>query len=218
VVIVKRKEHPPNFFMAGKRKMKLSDLPKTTQDTKKRIGRGHGSGRGGHTSTRGNKGQKSRGKIGLFFEGTKIKKSLLKRLPLFRGKGKFKPLRTSPFVVNLKYLNIFKAQEEITLNSLKEKRILAKDFPDDAQVKILGEGEINIPLIVLIPTSKGARQKIEKAGGRVEAGGENTETDKVEKTKKKSVRKSKLVKKEKSVEGDSFSANALATADKSEDK
>jgi len=167
VVIVKRKEHPPNFFMVGKRKMKLSDLPKTTQDTKKRIGRGHGSGRGGHTSTRGNKGQKSRGKIGLFFEGTKIKKSLLKRLPLFRGKGKFKPLRPSSFVVNLKYLNIFKAQEQVTAKSLIEKGILAKDLPETTEVKILGDGEISIPLTVLLPTSKKAKEKIEKAGGKV---------------------------------------------------
>lgn len=153
--------------------MKLSDLPKTTQDTKKRIGRGHGSGRGGHTSTRGTKGQKSRGKVGLFFEGTKTKKSLLKRLPLFRGKGKFKSLKPSPFIINLKYLNIFKAAEEVTLESLKEKGILSKDLPNNVRVKILGEGEINVPLTVLLPTSKNAQEKIEKVGGRVEGGKED---------------------------------------------
>ena len=47
-------------------------LIKTTQKRHKRIGRGHGSGRGGHTSTRGNKGQKAREDIGLLFEGTKF--------------------------------------------------------------------------------------------------------------------------------------------------
>ena len=73
-------------------------------------------------------------------------------------------------VVNLKYLNVFKAQEEVNLESLKTKGILAKDLPSNVEVKILGEGEIGVPLIVLLPTSKGAREKIEKAGGRVEVG------------------------------------------------
>lgn len=49
-----------------------------------------GSGKGSHTSGRGQKGQKSRGKIHVLFEGMKMKKSLLKRLPLMRGKGKFR--------------------------------------------------------------------------------------------------------------------------------
>lgn len=48
-----------------------------------------GSGKGSHTSSHGQKGQKSRGKIHVLFEGMKMKKSLLKRLPLMRGKGKF---------------------------------------------------------------------------------------------------------------------------------
>jgi ribosomal protein L15 len=66
-------------------------LPKVVQRSKKRVGRGIGSGKGGHTSGRGQKGQKSRGKIGVLFEGMKVKKSLLKRLPKMRGKGKFHP-------------------------------------------------------------------------------------------------------------------------------
>lgn len=48
-----------------------------------------GSGKGSHTTGRGQKGQKSKGKIHVLFEGMKMKKSLLKRLPLMRGKGKF---------------------------------------------------------------------------------------------------------------------------------
>jgi large subunit ribosomal protein L15 len=69
------------------------NLPKVIQRPKKRVGRGIGSGKGGHTSGRGQKGQKSRGKIGVLFEGLKMKKSYLKRLPLMRGKGKFGPKR-----------------------------------------------------------------------------------------------------------------------------
>ena len=65
-------------------------LPKVKQKTKKRVGRGHGSGKGAHTSGRGQKGQKSRGGVHIIFEGLKVKKSLIKRLPFKRGKGKFK--------------------------------------------------------------------------------------------------------------------------------
>lgn len=147
--------------------MDLSELPKVTEKTKKRVGRGHGSGRGGHTSGRGTKGQKSRNKVGLFFEGTKFKKSLWKRLPLMRGKNKLKAQKRGPAIINLKYLNLFSAGDEVNLASLAEKGILPKDFPPDLPVKILGEGEIKIALTVALPVSGGAKEKIEKAGGKV---------------------------------------------------
>lgn len=53
-----------------------------------------GSGKGSHTVGRGQKGQKARGSVGVLFEGVKMKKSLLKRLPLMRGKGKFHPKKS----------------------------------------------------------------------------------------------------------------------------
>lgn len=181
--------------------MKLSGLPKTSEKSKKRIGRGHGSGRGGHTSTRGTKGQRSRGdKIGLFFEGTKFKKSLLKRLPLLRGKGKFNPFKPAPVIVNLKYLNLFGEKEEVTLESLKMKGILSKNLPPNVQVKILGEGEIKIPLTVLLPTSKNAKEKIERAGGRVVVAGEKAKVreektpEKISPKEIKGTRKGKRIK------------------------
>lgn len=71
--------------------MKLNELLRIVSKGKKRVGRGLGSGKGGHTVGRGQKGQKTRGKISPLFEGTKVKKSLIKRLPLLRGKGKLKP-------------------------------------------------------------------------------------------------------------------------------
>lgn len=165
--------------------MNLTNLPKTTEKGKKRVGRGFGSGRGGHASGRGTKGQRARGKIGLFFQGTKLKKSLLKRLPLIRGKGKFKVWQTPAVVVNLKYLNLFKKDEEVNLASLKAKGILPRDLPEDTKVKILGEGEIKEALVVSLPASAGARAKIEKAGGRVGTEGER----KKEKTAKKTAKK-----------------------------
>lgn len=56
---------------------------------KKRLGRGYGSGKGGHTSSRGQKGQKARTDVHVLFEGLKVKKSTIKKFPLLRGKGKF---------------------------------------------------------------------------------------------------------------------------------
>lgn len=50
-----------------------------------------GSGKGSHTVGRGQKGQKSRGSVPVIFEGMKMKKSLIKRLPKMRGKGIFGP-------------------------------------------------------------------------------------------------------------------------------
>lgn len=69
-------------------------LPKVVKRGAKRVGRGVGSGKGSHTSGRGQKGQKSRGSINILFEGMKMKKSLIKRLPKMRGKGIFHPKKT----------------------------------------------------------------------------------------------------------------------------
>lgn len=146
--------------------MKLSQLPKTTKKKKKRRGRGYGSGKGGHTVGRGQKGQKARGKIGLMFEGTKIKKSLLKRLPLKRGKGKLKP-KPGSVVVNLKYLNILPKNSVVDLDSLVKHGIVAKDEGEKFGVKILGEGDLKVSLKVKLPCSKGAAEKIKRAGGEI---------------------------------------------------
>ncbi|PIV01549.1 50S ribosomal protein L15 [Candidatus Shapirobacteria bacterium CG03_land_8_20_14_0_80_39_12] len=147
--------------------MNLSSLPKIKEKSKKRIGRGHGSGRGGHTATRGTKGQNSRTRVSLFFQGTKVKKSLIKRLPFIRGKDKFRAKSGKPIIINLKYLNLFAKDEEVNLSSLKAKGFLPADLSEDTKIKILGEGEIKVPLIIALPISKGAREKIEKAGGRI---------------------------------------------------
>jgi len=190
--------------------MQLSKLPKTTSKSKKRVGRGYGSGRGGHTSTRGSKGQKARGNIGLFFEGTKFKKSLIKRLPLFRGKGKLKVKKAPILVINLKYLNLFKSGEEVSLESLQKKGILTKKLKDDVRVKILGDGEIQASLTVTLPVSGGARKKIEKAGGKVvEKGREKApvveknkqENGETQKEKKEKTNKSPVKNKKESTSG-----------------
>lgn len=140
----------------------LNQLPRIGPRKAKRQGQGIGSGKGGHTSGRGQKGQKARSKPGLLFEGTKSKKSFLKKLPLLRGKGKFKPREGSPAVVNLKSLSSLPSGSEVTGASLVKMGLTRTE-----NVKILGEGEIKVALIVKIPTSTSAAAKIIKAGGKV---------------------------------------------------
>lgn len=141
-------------------------LPKIIKRGKKRLGRGYGSGKGGHTVGRGQKGQKARGKIGILFEGVKMKKSLIKRLPLRRGKGKFKA-KNKPLVVNLKALNILPDLSVVDVSLLIDKGIIDRSDAKKYGVKILGDGEIKKKLIIKMPISKKAAQKIKKAGGKV---------------------------------------------------
>lgn len=143
----------------------LSRLPKITAKKKKRIGRGPGSGKGGHTVGRGHKGQKARGRIGILFFGTKVKKSLIKRLPLMRGKGKFKPGK-KPIEVNLEYLNLLKPQTSVNIKTLIEAGIVRGEA-SEVGVKILGRGKLEQPLVIEVPISKSAAKKVKDAGGKV---------------------------------------------------
>jgi large subunit ribosomal protein L15 len=143
-------------------------LPKTVTRRKKTLGRGIGSGKGGHTSSRGQKGQKSRGKVDILFEGMKTKKSLIKRLPLQRGKGKFRAGK-KPMLVKLKYLDLLASGSKITLDLLiKEKIVSAKDARQFG-VKILGNGGVTKKFTIEVPISHSAQKAVEKAGGSVSA-------------------------------------------------
>jgi large subunit ribosomal protein L15 len=59
--------------------MELHELTKIVKRRKKRVGRGYGSGKGGHTTGRGAKGQKIRNKLRPSFEGGQL--PLVRRLP-----------------------------------------------------------------------------------------------------------------------------------------
>lgn len=131
--------------------MNLDRLPKIVTRPKKRLGRGYGSGKGGHTSGRGQKGQKSRGSIPLIFEGMKMKKSLIKRLPFQRGKAKFKAWGKKPFVINLSDLADWPAKTEVTLENLIKRGFVPQGT---SAVKLLGKGKLAVKLIIKIPTSK----------------------------------------------------------------
>ena len=145
--------------------MQLNLLPKITKRAKRRLGQGHGSGRG-KTAGRGTKGQKARGKIPISFEGGAL--PLIKRLPFRRGKGRNKVFKKGPVIVNVKALNILKKGEIVDIKILVEKQIVDEKDANVYGVKILGDGILNVPITVKLPVSKGARLKIEKAGGSVE--------------------------------------------------
>jgi large subunit ribosomal protein L15 len=142
-------------------------LPKEKAKSKKRVGRGYGSGKGGHTAGRGQKGQKSRRGLHILFEGVKVKKSFIKRLPLKRGKDKFKP-KGKPIVIKTRYLNLFPTGSRVTLESLVKLGIVKEKDAKKYGVKILGDGDVTKKLTVMVPTSKSAAKNIEKAKGTVE--------------------------------------------------
>lgn len=120
---------------------------------KKRLGRGHGSGKGGHTSSRGQKGQKSRTDVHVLFEGLKVKKSTIKKFPLLRGKGKFLA-KEKPVTINVSKLKVFKKGDKVTVESLIEKGLVSKVDALKYGVKILGQSELKKELEILVPASK----------------------------------------------------------------
>jgi ribosomal protein L18E len=76
------------------------------------------------------------------------------------------PFRTETVPVNLRDLDRFDADDEVTPESLVEKRLIKNTKTD---VKLLGTGEISKKLVVRVHAiSAGAREKIEAAGGTVE--------------------------------------------------
>lgn len=141
-------------------------LPKVVQRRSKRVGRGFGSGKGGHTVGRGQKGQKTRGKIGIMFEGQKVKKSLLKKLPLMRGKDKFKA-HPKPIIVKLSLLNLLPAKSNVDVELLVKEGIVNAEDARQVGVKILGDGEIKKALNIKVPISHSAAKMIEAAGGKI---------------------------------------------------
>lgn len=145
--------------------MNLNNLPALKKREKKRLGQGHGSGRG-KTSGRGTKGQNARGKRPLSFEGGAL--PLIKRLPFRRGKGRNKVFNKKPLVINVSALNLLPKNTTVDIKTLIAKHIVDEHDAALYGVKILGDGKLTVPLTVVLPTSKGAAKKIEQAGGKVE--------------------------------------------------
>lgn len=143
--------------------MKLNNLIKIVAKKSKRLGRGHASGKG-KTSARGTKGQKSREKIKAGFEGGQLR--LIKRLPFRRGVGN-PTHKTKSKVFNLEDFADWESEGVIDKESLLKKNLISereKNIP----IKVLGSGNLSKALIVRLPTSQSAKEKIEAAGGKVE--------------------------------------------------
>lgn len=138
-------------------------IRKGHKSSKTRIGRGYGSGHGGHTSTRGQKGQKSRtgGQIPAYFEGGQLR--LVKRLP--HVKGFVSTHKKRPNIIKSSDINALK-EKKITPEILVEKGLVKKISQDG--VKILLDEPIKISVnIENIKMSKAVRTSIEKAGGSI---------------------------------------------------
>ena len=144
--------------------MKLENLPKTKElKSIKRVGRGPGSGMG-KTSTRGQKGQKSRSGVSIkpWFEGGQT--PLYRRVPK-RGFNNAR-FRTEFAVVNLSDLNKFNDGDVVTPASLREKGIV-KD--QKAGIKVLANGKLEKKVNVKAHRfSSTAVTKIEELGGTTE--------------------------------------------------
>jgi large subunit ribosomal protein L15 len=133
-----------------------------SKKTRKRVGRGPGSGHG-KTSCKGQNGQKSRagGVKGPGFEGGQM--PLQRRLP---KKGFRNPDKIQFGLVKLGQLSVFDAGSQVTPETLSSKGIIRNERQP---VKILAGGSIAVALKVSVQKiSQTARRQVEEAGGTVE--------------------------------------------------
>lgn len=144
--------------------MKLNELSpsKGSKSSRKRLGRGPGSGTG-KTSGRGHKGHKARsgGGVRPGFEGGQM--PIHRRLPKVGFTNIFKKEFA---IVNIR--DLLKCESGSTVDeALLVRSGIVKGRRDG--IKLLAQGDINFPLTIKVNrASNGAREKIEKAGGKVE--------------------------------------------------
>ena len=136
--------------------------PAGAKRARRRVGRGDSSGYGSFAG-RGMKGQKSRsgGGVRPGFEGGQL--PLSKKLPFVRGFTNI--FRVEYNVVNVSSLAVFDAHSNVNPAVLGDAGIVRNA---NKPIKILGRGEIDVPLTVAAHKfSASARQKIQAAGGTV---------------------------------------------------
>ncbi len=144
--------------------MRLDELQPAegSRFTRKRVGRGIGSGTG-KTSGKGHKGQNARsgGGVRPGFEGGQM--PLYRRLP----KRGFTNIFAKQYVtINVSELERFDNGTEVTAELLKETGVVSKTLDG---IKVLGRGELTKKLTVKVAKfSASAAEKIEKAGGKAE--------------------------------------------------
>jgi len=145
--------------------MKLHDLKPNVgkQKDRRRVGRGIAAGRG-KTAGRGQKGQGARsgGGKGLYFQGGNL--PFFRRLPFKRG---FTPPNQVTYnEINLDQLDQFKANSDVSPESLDKARLIRNN---SNPVVVMGRGDVKKALKVKAHRfTKGAKKKIEAAGGSVE--------------------------------------------------
>ncbi|AQA20170.1 50S ribosomal protein L15 [Halioglobus japonicus] len=138
----------------------LSPAPGARKDSK-RVGRGIGSGYG-KTAGRGHKGQKSRsgGSVRPGFEGGQM--PLQKRLPKY---GFTSRIARTTAQIRLGELNAVEA-EVIDLEALKAADLVKQNV---TRARVFLSGELSKAVTVKgLAVTKGAREAIEKAGGKIE--------------------------------------------------
>jgi large subunit ribosomal protein L15 len=144
--------------------MKLNELspPSGARKTRKRLGRGVGSGKG-KTAGRGTKGQNSRsgGGVRPGYEGGQM--PIHRRLP---KRGFTNIFRKKITAVNIRDLKKFKSGSVVDAAALVKMGLVTGKRDG---IKLLGQGEIDFPLTIKVnQVSNGARAKIEAAGGSIE--------------------------------------------------
>jgi large subunit ribosomal protein L15 len=145
--------------------MDLHDLkPRAgARKRRKRVGRGIAAGQG-KTAGRGTKGEGARSGSGgnIYRQGGNL--PFYRRLPFKRGFTNINRVQWQE--VNLEKLGVFGPQAEISPQALAEAGLIDGV---ERPVVLLGRGEIKVPLKVRLPrVTRGARRKIEQAGGSVE--------------------------------------------------
>ena len=134
--------------------------PDGARTTRKRVGRGDGSGHG-KTAGRGTKGTRARGTVHAFFEGGQM--PLVRRVP--KLKGFTPPNRKRYGAVNVGQLTEL-GLDRIGPDELRAAGIVRKR---DKLIKVLGEGEVSKAITVTAHAfSDSAVAKVEAAGGKTE--------------------------------------------------
>ena len=144
--------------------MKIHELSPAdgSRKTRKRVGRGPGSGHG-KTSCRGHKGQKSRSGGGPRpgFEGGQM--PLQRRLPKRGFTNIFKKRYN---IINIKDLKRFEPNASLDIEAFKKAGLVKKL---EEGIKLLGNGELTFPVFIKVhKVSISAKKKIEALGGTVE--------------------------------------------------
>ena len=132
--------------------------------TKKRLGRGIGSGLG-KTSGKGHKGQwaRSGGGVRPGFEGGQM--PLIRRIPKRGFNNHFRKVYS---IVNLSVLENLEANSVVDMEVLNEKGLI-KVIKDSVGLKVLGNGTLTKAITVKAASfSAAAKEAIEKAGGKAE--------------------------------------------------